>query len=155
MNRGQVRLALTRIRQARRQWSTAKAKFESDVDAAMTRLILEAAANHMSAEDVASYSGYTVRAIRIKMRQSEVTGRGKTLIAKQAAHVLEQNAAILGIEVQDMDLLSPLAYLPGGEGLRKAATTRVSTAEDVFPETDIVCTVPGCNCDIEYRARQA
>src|SRR5690349_19562759 len=104
----------------------------------MSRLILEAALNRMSAEEVGRYSGFTLRAVRIKFRQNELTGRGKTLLSRQAAHVLEQNAAILGVDPKDIDLMSALAYLPAGPELRKGANANATgSVEDIaeFLET--------------------
>jgi hypothetical protein len=136
VNRTDVVGALISIRRARRAWDTARAKFLSDVDAAMMRLIHEAAANYMSAEEVARYSGFTVRAVRLKMRQNELTGRGKRLLARQAAKALEENAALLGIEPREMDLMSPLAYLPAGKDLRmSAAANGTGAIPDEFLET--------------------
>lgn len=136
MNRQDVTTNLVRIRQARRAWTTAKAKFDSDVDAALLRLVHEAAANFMSAEEVSRYSGFTVRRVREVMRQAGLTGRGKRLLAKQAATTLAENAIVLGIEPKDMDLMSPLAYLPAGSELRKGAEANgVSNVAAEFPET--------------------
>lgn len=146
MNRQDVTAALVRIREARRKWDIARAKFNSDVDTAMMRLINEAAANFMSAEDVSKYSGFTVKRVRAIMRENSLDPkRGRRLIARKAASTLEENALIMGIDPRDMDLMSLLAYLPAGKELRKSAAANGTNGADVlgeFLETTVTCS--GC-----------
>lgn len=120
MHKFGVQLGLEAVAAARNEWTQALRKFEADVEYVMTRLINEAAINYMSAEDVAKHSGLTVKRVRLLMRNNGLDPkRAKRLLAKKAAETLAENAALLGVEVQDMDLMSPLAYLPAGSILKE------------------------------------
>jgi len=62
----------------------------------------------------------TPKSIRSKMRALGLDPRsGKRVLSKTASSALLENSAIMGIEPGEMDLTSPLAYLPMGEELRK------------------------------------
>lgn len=112
--------ALLRVRVAKAQWAVAQTKFNSDTEAIMSRLLHEAAAARMSPEEVANYSGFTAKRIRMIMRIIGLNPRdGKNLLSKKAAEALADNAALLGIEPSEMDLMSPLAYLPMGPEMKR------------------------------------
>lgn len=120
MRKFDVQIALEGIAEARERWDSANKKFKADVEYLMTRLLNEAAVNHMSAEEIAKASGLTVKRVRALMRKMTLDPKkGKRLLAKQAAETLAENAALLGIEPHEMDLMSPLAYLPMGEEMRR------------------------------------
>lgn len=130
---------LERVREAKREWTIARISFDTDVNAMMRRLLHEAAANYMSPEDVAKASGFTTKRVRQMMRDIGLNPRdGKTLLSNKAAEALANNAALLGIEPRDMDLMSPLAYLPMGSVMKRAlADAAVSKVDpDEFLETD-------------------
>lgn len=115
-----VQIALEAIHEARDKWDTAHRKFNSDVSYLMARLINEAAVNHMSVEQVAKASGLTAKRVRTMMRAHGLDPKkGKQLLANHAAQTLADNAALMGVEPHEMDLMSPLAYLPMGSELRK------------------------------------
>lgn len=119
MQKAEVNTALTQIAEARAAWVKINNEFNSNVDRLMTRLLNEAAANRMSVEEVARASGLTVKRVRVLMRNRGLNPKdGKNLLAKKAAETLESNANLLGIEPGDMDLMSPLTYLPAGSQLR-------------------------------------
>lgn len=120
MKKLDVILALRELREAKYQWAKAQTKFNSDVTAIMTRLLHEAAANLMSDREVANESGFTIKRVRQMMRDIGLNPRdGKTLLSSKAAEALANNATLLGIEPSEMDLMSPLAYLPMGEQMKR------------------------------------
>lgn len=135
MKKFDVQIALEGINEATTAWAKARIKFNSDITYLMSRLLNEAAVNFMSAEEVARYSGMTVKRVRILMRANGLDPKkGKRLLAKQAAEALSENAALLGIEPHEMDLMSPLAYLPMGSDLRKFLETKTVSQVTELPE---------------------
>lgn len=131
MDRESVRRTLSRVRASRDEWSTAKAKHDSDVAYVMQRTVNEAIRNRMSVEEIATHAGMSVKAVRAYMRDIGLTTRSVGLLSKQAAENLESNAALMGIDPREMDLASPLAYLPAGRYLRDTVNdqTAPSVAE--------------------------
>jgi len=120
VNKFEIELNLERIAEARKKWGKATASFNADVDAVMTRLLHEAATQMMSAEQVARYSGLTTKRVRTLFRNIGLDPKnGKRLMAKAAADALAENAALMGIEPREMDLMSPLMYLPMGSELKR------------------------------------
>lgn len=135
MQKFDVQFALEGVAEARAAWAKAKRKFDADVNTVMRRLLHEAAANYMSVEEVARPSGYNTTQIRSMMRINGMDPRdGKTLLAKHAADALASNAELLGIEPHEMDLMSPLAYLPAGEKLRRELQDRTVSQVHDLPE---------------------
>lgn len=119
MNISEINLALSEVREAKSTWADRVTEFNSGVLAVMRRLLFEAAANRMSPEQVARASGYTPKRVRAMMRNVGLNPHeGKTLLSQKAAEALANNADLLGIEPREMDLMSPLAYLPMGKALR-------------------------------------
>lgn len=139
MRKFDVQIALEKVAEMRAKWATSKREFDASVNQIMRRLLHEAAHNYMSAEEVASASGLKVAQVRSMMRLNGLDPRnGKTLLAKHAAKALEENADLLGISVHDMDLMSPLAYLPMGEQLKQQLLdARVAQVHEL----------PYCTCD--------
>jgi len=120
MKKADIIEALVKVRVAKAQWAVAQTKFNSDVEAIMTRLLHEAAVARMSDTEVANASGFTVKRIRMIMRVIGLNPRdGKNLLSAKAAEALANNATLLGIEPSEMDLMSPLAYLPMGEQMKR------------------------------------
>ncbi len=119
MKKIDVLIQLEKIREARVQWGRARTEFQSGYDAALHRLLFEAAANYMSARDVATVLAITPKRVRELMRQQGLDSRSKTLLSQKAAEALANNSALLGIEPHEMDLMSPLAYLPMGEQMKR------------------------------------
>lgn len=143
MKKFEIELALDEVGSAKRQWAKAQTKFNSDISAVMTRLLHEAAHNYMSAEDVARHTGFTVKRVRQMMRDAGLNPRdGKNMLSKIAADALANNAALMGIEPHEMDLTSPLAYLPMGEEmkreLRAKAVAQVHEVEHRCSSLDIL-----------------
>lgn len=135
MQKFDVQIALEGIAEAKAEWATAITKFNADVEAVMQRLLHGAAVNYMSAEEVAKASGLTIKRVRVLMREAGLNPRdGKRLLAKKAAETLAENAALLGIEPHEMDLMSPLAYLPMGESLKKFLETEAMRGVKELPE---------------------
>lgn len=120
MDRFGVQLALETLREVEAEWKAAFAKFTEQYKKAMTRLMFEAMANGMSIEQFAAESGATPAYVRALMRKKGLDPkRGRRFLAHAAAEALKQNAEALGIEPNQMDLRSPLAYLPGGSAIRE------------------------------------
>lgn len=129
---------LNQIKDAKAKWASAVTKFNTDAEYVLKHLIREAAHNRMSAEQVAAASGYTVKRIRAVMREIGLNPRdGKTLLEKKAAEALAANADLLGVKPGEIDLTSPLAYLPAGSLLKDAVhdqrAARVTEIEGEFP----------------------
>lgn len=132
MDKMQVGTALAKVGEARRQWGQAQARFNAETEALMGRLLNEAAANKMSVEAVAEATGMTPTKTRALMRRHGLNPKtGRNLLAKQAAQTLAENAALLGVEPREFDLLSPLAYLPMGRELRGFLETNRMTGDDI------------------------
>jgi len=111
---------LATLGESKRRWSTAKAKFDSDADALMLRLLNEAAANKMGVSEVAAALGSTNTHVRSLMRRHGLNPKmGRNLLSRQASETLTTNAMVMGIEPNEMDFMSPLAYLPMGRALRR------------------------------------
>lgn len=114
------------------------AEFNNQVNLLLARLIREAAINRMSPEDVARAGHMTPKRVRALMRSAGLNPRyGKTLLSKQAAEALAGNAELLGVKPNEIDLMSPLAYLPAGDAVRreviKARTAVVTELDDYVP----------------------
>lgn len=136
-----VQIALEGIAEARTAWDRGLRKFNSDVEYLMARLLNEAAVNHMSVEQVAKASGLTAKRVRSLMRAHGLNPKqGKRMLANHAAEALASNAALLGIEPNEMDLMSPLAYLPMGSDLKKfLETDAMKGVKEIPPETGAPC----------------
>lgn len=126
---------LGQIAEAKRERAKRIAEFDSGVAAVMSRLLHEAARNYMSVEEVAKAGGFTVKRVRQMMRDVGLNPRdGKNLLSKKAAEALSNNAALLGVEPGEMDLMSPLAYLPMGEQLRRELQDKTVSKVTELPE---------------------
>lgn len=132
MQRTTVYDHLTKLRDAREKWGRARTEFYAGYDVALRRLLFEAAANYMSVRDIASTLGVTPKTIRARMRDLGLDARSKTVLHETASEALANNAELLGIEPSEMDLMSPLAYLPMGIQLKDELTrARVSKVTDL------------------------
>ena len=119
MNVIEIERALNSVAYSRKKWNAAKSRFDKDASQIIKRLILEAAVEKMSSDQVAKCLGYTRKRVRELMRSYGLdTKHGKNLLAIDAAEALHANADLMGIDVKDFDLMSPLAYLPMGEKMR-------------------------------------
>lgn len=140
MFHGQIEEAYKRINEARHELDLAKAGTEAEIERVVTRLLHECLAKRMSPEHIAKMAGWPVQEVRTAMRARGIEPkRGKTVLAKQSASALIDNAHLLGIEPEEMDLTSPLAYLPMGKELREFLETNpVKPAPAVRPEQSVV-----------------
>lgn len=130
-----VQIALEDLRKAREQWAQARAEFQSGYEWVFTRLVHEGARNYMTVSQIAIALGVTPKAVRNKMRAIGLDPKaGKRMLSKTASHALLENAAIMGIEPAEMDLTSPLAYLPMGEQMRKQYQDRTLVRVTEEPE---------------------
>lgn len=138
MQKFEIVINLEHIAQAKARAVETNREFLSRVDRAMTRLIHEAAAQRMSVNEVGKLSGFTTAQIKSRMKAMGLNPTtGKTLLSKQAAGVLESNAEIMGIEPHEIDLMSPLMYLPAGPGLKHPTADVHSIDEKSFLETAV------------------
>lgn len=120
MQKFDVTIRMEKVAEARAKWTASKREFDEAVNKVMGRLLNEAAVAFMSVDEVSKASGLSKLQVRNLMRANGLDPRdGKALLAKSAAKALDENAALLGIDPVDMDLTSPLAYLPMGDALRR------------------------------------
>lgn len=124
MNKFEIDLNLEHVAAQRKVWNDAAREFGDRVDKAMKRLIHEAAAARMSHVEVAKKAGFTTAQIKARMKTMGLNPTtGRSLLSKQAAAVLASNAEIMGIQPHEIDLMSPLAYLPAGSLLKEQDNT--------------------------------
>lgn len=120
-----VSLALEQVAEATKKYETAMKEFRTNVNKVLARLIHEAIANGMSIEQFSSYSGMTIKQVRALMRNNGLDPKnGKNFLAHSAALALQENADLLGVDISEMDLTSPLAYLPMGSELRDSLAVK-------------------------------
>lgn len=137
MFHGQIKEAFDRVNAAREQLNLAKAGTEAEIERVVTRLLHECLAKRMSPSHIAEMAGWRVKEVRAAMRARGIEPKnGKGVLAKQSSAALIDNAHLLGIEPEEMDLASPLAYLPMGAELREFLET--NPAKAVKPEQSVV-----------------
>lgn len=137
MNQQEITAALGDLREAREKWRKGHIDFRSAYDTVLSRLIYEAAANYMSAAQIALCLGTTPKAVRASMRILGLDPRaGKRALNAMASDAMQTNAALMGIDPKDMDLMSPLAYLPMGKDLRRQLEDRTVRTVDPDPSDD-------------------
>lgn len=118
-NKFDVEMALARAGECRSEWVEAHRQYRATMAAVMHRLLHEAAINRMSVDDVSRLTGITRSEVRSMMKAAGLNPRkGKSLLSKEAAAAVQANAEILGVEPFEVDLTSPLAYLPMGEAMK-------------------------------------
>lgn len=133
----EIQMTMERIRDARHEWAVKHREVNTVAARSMKRLLHEAIAQRMSVEDVSKHSGYTKPRIRQMMRNMGMEPKwSKTMLAKTAAEALHSNAELLGIDPVDMDLLSPLAYLPAGSQLQTAVRSEATRGVTEVPEVE-------------------
>lgn len=146
MRKFEIQMVLNKIRDARQDWAKAQNTFNTDVEYLMPRLLNEAAANFMSSEEVAREVGMPKSRVRAMMRKNNLHLKdGKRLMAKTAAEALQSNAEIMGVRPHDIDLMSPLAYLPMGKELRQAYTDKTRRTVTELHE-DLGERIADCGC---------
>src|ERR1700751_4754672 len=132
MQRDEIVKAVGRVAQEQRAYAKATTEWRDAFNAVMKRLINEAAANMMSVEEVSRASNISPSRVRSIMRANALNPKmGKRLLAKTAAEALASNAELLGIEPNQMDMMSPLAYLPAGSLLRQVVIDSTLAATEV------------------------
>ena len=135
MDRLDTEIWLKKAAQARKKWNAAQRQFRAEYDRAMTVLLHEAARNYLSVEDIAKITDLSKNEVRAKMRKAGLEPRiGKRMLSAHAARALRENAELLGITPAQMDLTSPLAYLPMGEKLRKELESKTAPSVTELPE---------------------
>lgn len=125
MNADEVLAAFAEVDRIRQEWLKAERVYKHRIGLVLTRLLAEAVKNRMSVAQIAQASGLTPKRIRAEMRAIGLDPKkGKSVLSRGAADALHSNAELLGIEPSEMDLTSPLAYLPMGEELKKFLKTK-------------------------------
>lgn len=120
MEHVEVERALNRVAYNRSQWNKAKHEFDKAAEKVTHRLLLEAAVAKMSVHQVSRCLQITPKRTRELMRRFGMnTKSSRTLLAKDAAEALHANADLMGIDVKNFDLMSPLAYLPAGSVMKQ------------------------------------
>lgn len=119
MNRRETEEALSRVAELRSDAQRRINEFSTAYNTAFGRLLHEAAFNWMTPEDVARLTGLPPRMVRAKMRQQGLNPKTPAaVLSKQAGAALAENARRLGVDPHDINLMSPLAYLPGGDDIQ-------------------------------------
>lgn len=137
MKKFEIEINLQHMKEAKEKAVAANREFLSRVDTALVRLIHEAAAQRMSAQQVAKLSGFTTAQIKARMKAMGLNPTtGRALLSKQAAAVLESNAEIMGIQPHEIDLMSPLAYLPAGSLLKEQVSSVTDLEEPAVSGND-------------------
>ena len=135
MNKTDVRHALNGIQVAERAWTEARTEYLAGLSDVMRRLLHEAAHNFMSAEDIAKDTGWSVKRVRQHMRMIGLDPRdGVRLLSRKAAEALANNAELMAIDPSDMDLTSPLAYLPMGDKMKRELQDKTVSQVMEIPE---------------------
>jgi hypothetical protein len=137
MNQEETTAALGDLRDAREKWHQAQVDFRVEYNTIVRRLIYEALANFMGAAHIASALGISQKSVRALMRGMGLDPRaGQRVLNAKASDAMLENAALMGIDPKDMDLTSPLAYLPMGKDLRRQLEDR--TVRNVDPDDESV-----------------
>lgn len=133
MNKFDVEMSLGRLAEQQAQWAAAQREFTDAREKALTYLIHQASRNYMSVAEVSRASGLPVARVRSLMRKAGLNPKSpRALLAEQSAKALTENAELLGIEPGQMDLTSPLAYLPMGQRLKdELIESRVARVTEV------------------------
>lgn len=123
MNKRQTIEFMNLARAAKARWTEATSNFNRDFNLTLRRLIVEGVSHRMSVQQIAKETGRTPKQIRTIMHQYGLrSSDNKTVLVHNAATALATNAKLMGIEPRDMDLTSPLAYLPMGDKLKQELT---------------------------------
>lgn len=139
----EVELALNEVAEEKKKWAVAYQDFRRGCDHVLNRLIHEAIANWMSVEQIAKAAHMTPAAVRLHMRRQGLNPKhGRKALAHAAAEALRTNAALLGVDPLDMDLSSPLAYLPGGSQLQTKMQSEAVKGVKDLDETYCQCEIP-------------
>ena len=143
MNKFDVTIGLERARDARKQWNEARREFDVGYYKVVNRLIHEGARAFMSAREMAVVLDVPSTKVRALMKQAGLTPTsGKRALSEQAAKALQTNAALMGVKPHEMDLTSPLAYLPMGDTLRRELEAKTTSQVTEFPETEEMVSIP-------------
>lgn len=135
-----VQLSLEAFAEERAKWKAAYREFSAGGEKVLRRLLLEALASQMSLEQVHQYSGLTRAEVRAAVRRAGLNpNASKRFLSHAAATALQENAELLGIDPAEMDLTSPLAYLPMGKDLRQRLESEaVKGVKTVMGEDEVV-----------------
>lgn len=147
MNKFDVTIRLEKLAAARTEWSTKRREFDDAYETALLRLVYEGLRAFMTIDEMATSLSVPTTRVRTFMRRNGVEPRqGKRVLSDQAAVALRDNAELLGIDPINMDLTSPLAYLPMGEKMKRELQDEQVSSVNEFPETE--CRCPDCGREV-------
>lgn len=133
MDRNTTVMLLEKTAKEKQAWNKARADWWDKYESVMAVLIHAAATNYMSATDIARHAGMKPTQVRALFHKHGLhISVGKRALADQAAKALRENADLMGVRPEEIDLMSPLAYLPMGQSLKQALldeTTRGTAPE--------------------------
>lgn len=133
MKKIEVIIQMEKAATARTEWATRKREFDSNYDRVMLRLVYEGLAIRMTAAEMAHAASIPTSRMRDFMKRHGIKpSERRTVLSDLAGHALKTNAELLGIDPVNMDLTSPLAYLPMGNALR----TQLQDAEGTRPTVE-------------------
>lgn len=139
MHKFEVTLALEAIKDSRDRWREGRKEFDAGVERVMARLLHEAMRHFMSVGQVSRLSGLTPARVRMLMRKHGLDQfSGKRLLSEKAAKALEGNAELLGIQPHEIDLTSPLAYLPAGKDVERLVRDQTVSQVTELPEDPMI-----------------
>lgn len=140
---------LNSLKAVRDSFAVVRVRHIAETSTVARRLFIEGAVNYMSPEEMAQASGYTPKAVRMYLREHGLDPRmKKPMLSKHAARVLADNAALLNLEPTDL-LLSPLAYLPAGDALRREVQEKnLSKVTEVEPDPSTPFAERRCQCKV-------
>ena len=137
MNKFDVEMGLGRLADQRLAWSRAHREFNEALTLTLHRLIHEATRNMMSINEVARAANLPTKRVRTIMREMGLNPNSpRSLLAEQSAKALAENAALLGVEPNQIDLTSPLAYLPMGSQMKQQLVDASVARVTELPEGD-------------------
>lgn len=137
MNKFDVEMGLGRLADQRMAWSRAHREFNEALTLTLHRLIHEATRNMMSINEVARAANLPTKRVRTIMREMGLNPNSpRSLLAEQSAKALAENAALLGVEPNQIDLTSPLAYLPMGSQMKQKLVDASVARVTELPESD-------------------
>lgn len=130
MNRAETRDALDEFGAAREKWLEAIATYKQDSDYAIRVLLLQSSRLYLSVEEVSRRTGLPARRVRKIMRESGLNPyAGGRALSQAASDALIENSEKLGVDVTEMDLMSPLAYLPAGDKISRVIERKGETEQ--------------------------
>lgn len=143
MQKFDVVIGLERLAEARKRWNEGRRDFDAGYEKVLLLLVHEGARAFMSDREMATVLGWTTGRMRAFMRKVGLSpAAGKRVLREEASKALRENAELMGIRPHEVDLSSPLAYLPMGNDLRKQLQDQQVSRVTAESEKVCVCEEP-------------